>query len=136
MVSLSNGQEAVEFYRETGFKNIDLVLMDNAMPVMTGLVATAKLIQMGCETPIVALTASAGSHDEFLAIGALGAISKPLQIPTLISNVLRVRSLKVQAARQIKAFACARSEKPCEGMGVGKQVSVYMHAEEGIDTTK
>ena len=128
MVSLFNGQEAVKFYQETGFENIDIVLMDKSMPVMNGLVATTKLIQMGCEKPIVALTASAESLDEFVARGALGAITKPLQIPNLISNMLRVRSLKVEAARQKKAYAKARSERSCEVMGAEKQVRLCMHA--------
>ena len=132
MLSLSNGQEAVKFYQETGFDNIDMVLMDNSMPIMNGLVATTKLIQMGCETPIVGLTASAKSLDEFVVRGALGALNKPLQIPNLISNLLRVRASKVEAAleaaRQKKASSKARSEQPCEGMGVEKQVRLYIHA--------
>ena len=132
MLSLSNGQEAVKFYQETGFDNIDIVLMDNSMPIMNGLVATTKLIQMGCETPIVGLTASAKSLDEFVARGALGALNKPLQIPNLISNLLRVRASKVEAAleaaRQKKASSKARSEQPCEVMGVEKQVRLCIHA--------
>ena len=128
MVSLFNGQEAVKFYQETGFKNVDIVLMDKSMPVMDGLIATTKLIHMGCETPIVALSASPENLDEFVARGALGAITKPLQIPNLVSNLLRVRSLKVEAARQKKASSKARTEQPCEVTGAGKQVRVYVHA--------
>ena len=118
MVSLFNGQEAVKFYQETGFENIDIVLMDKSMPVMNGLVATTKLIQMGCETPIVALTASAESLDEFVARGALGAVTKPLQIPNLISSMLRIRSLKVEAARNKMSSSTARSERPCAWMQI------------------
>ena len=131
MVSLFNGQEAVRFYQETGFDNIHIVLMDNSMPIMNGLVATTKLIQMGCETPIVGLTASAQSLDEFVARGALGAVKKPLKIPDLIFNLLRVRALKVEAARQKKASSKARSEQSCEVMGVQKQVHRFYSRQVG-----
>jgi len=88
---------------------------------MTGDVATTKLIQMGCETPIVALSSSAESLDEFVMRGAMGALNKPLQIPNLLQTLLRTRSMKVEAERQKKASSKAQREQPCEVLGAETQ---------------
>ena len=122
ITSLYNGQEAVTLYQQTGYQNIDIVLMDKDMPVMTGDVATTKLIQMGCDTPIVALSSSAESLDEFVIRGAMGALNKPLQIPNLLQTLLRTRSMKVEAERQKKASSKAQREQPCEVLGAETQV--------------
>ena len=99
MISLYNGQEAINMYEKTGFKGIDIILMDKEMPIMTGDTATEKLVEMGCDTPIVALTACADSLDEFVERGAMGVLNKPLQIPNLLQTILRTRSLKVEAEK-------------------------------------
>jgi CheY-like chemotaxis protein len=56
-----NGQIAVDLARETTF---DLILMDNLMPVMGGLEATAALRGIGVTTPII--LHSTESYDEKL----------------------------------------------------------------------
>ena len=105
MISRYNGQEAVTLYQETGFKDIDMILMDKDMPVMTGETATEKLVEMGCQTPIVALTSCTKSLDEFIMRGAMGVLNKPLQIPNLLQTLLRTRSMRVGAQQQRAALA-------------------------------
>ena len=69
-----NGQEACDMVDKGG---IDLVLMDVKMPVMDGLVATAKKHP---DLPIIALTANAFDSDRRLAeeAGCDDFLSKPV----------------------------------------------------------
>jgi signal transduction histidine kinase len=78
---VENGQQAVEAIRRLRF---DLVLMDMAMPVMSGLQATHVIRAMsGIEstTPIIALTANAMPMEieACLAAGLNGHLSKPIE---------------------------------------------------------
>jgi len=79
-------------------KDFDVILMDVQMPEMDGLTAIEILRQRDAEkgrhTPIVVLTAHAmeGDRERFLAAGADGYVSKPIQIDRLmeaIDDVLR-----------------------------------------------
>jgi signal transduction histidine kinase/ActR/RegA family two-component response regulator len=85
-VIANNGQEALEQWR-TG--EIDLILMDIQMPVMSGLEATATIrreeLRTGRHIPIIALTADAlrGTQDQLLRSGFDRYLSKPLMIRTL-----------------------------------------------------
>ena len=83
-----NGAEAVELFRDFPF---DLVLMDIQMPVMDGYTSTAKIREVEARTsadlrtPIVALTAHAGSKDraKCLANGMDDYLSKPIRAEKL-----------------------------------------------------
>ena len=74
-----NGKIAVNHAMADDF---DLILMDMQMPVMGGLEATQWLRQIGCRTPIVALTANAmkQDRDRCLAAGADGYLTKPVDL--------------------------------------------------------
>ncbi|MCR9204892.1 MAG: response regulator [Halobacteriovoraceae bacterium] len=79
----NDGQEAVELIGEKGQKFYSLVLMDMQMPVLDGISATRKLVDLyGDECPtIVALTANAFEKDrkECFKAGMKGYLSKPLK---------------------------------------------------------
>ena len=74
---VEDGKQAVEAALANDY---DLILMDMQMPVMGGAEATQKLIEAGCKTPIVALTANALKHDRehYEAIGCVGFVAKPI----------------------------------------------------------
>ena len=84
--SARNGREAVALFEQ---HQPSLVLMDIQMPEMDGIEAYKVLRQKGCETPIVALTANAMSHEiaHYLSLGFDGHLSKPIErnvfIPTI-----------------------------------------------------
>ncbi|MGR3636909.1 MAG: response regulator [Shimia sp.] len=77
-----NGEEAVEMYKA---KTPDLILMDISMPKMDGKEATRHIRDLekesGKRTPIVALTALAGSNDadEIRAAGLDVYLTKPVR---------------------------------------------------------
>jgi two-component system, chemotaxis family, chemotaxis protein CheY len=72
----SNGQEAVELYKE---KEPDIVTLDINMPVMSGTEALKKILEWDKDARIVMLT-SEGQRDivvEAVSAGAQGYIVKP-----------------------------------------------------------
>jgi hypothetical protein len=76
-----NGAQAVEaMVPRPDTERIDLVLMDQQMPVMDGIAATQKLRSDGVSVPIVALTANAFEEDRqaCLAAGMDGFLTKPV----------------------------------------------------------
>ena len=88
----NDGVEAVEAF---GKKRYDLILMDENMPRMNGLEATAKIREMEKQTgrnptPIIALTANAvaGDRERLIAAGMNEYISKPVNPDTLIRCIV------------------------------------------------
>ena len=97
----------------------DLVLMDVAMPGLTGLEATRRLGVSRPETAIVMLTASENEDDLFAAVksGACGYLLKNLeagQLKTMIEAVERGETAisPVTAARIIAEFARPAATPP------------------------
>jgi CheY-like chemotaxis protein len=81
-VIASNGRKGVDIVKERITKNekpFDLILMDIHMPEMDGLEAAKKIMEAGCNTPIVALTANimANDRETYLSSGMTDCLSKP-----------------------------------------------------------
>ncbi len=101
VVLASNGEEAVEAYKQTKF---DLVLMDVQMPVMDGLQATKAIREYERETgqqptAVIALTASVMDRDRQAArnAGMNGFASKPLDRAQLNDEIEKVMGLGTDA---------------------------------------
>ena len=73
------GIDMVKERLDNNQKQFDLIFMDIHMPVMDGLEAAAKIIELGCETPIVAMTANIMSNDReiYESSGMVDHIGKP-----------------------------------------------------------
>jgi len=82
-VIASDGEEAFSAYKKEKFS---LVLMDEQMPILSGLEATEKIMQYENDnklrhTPIISVTANAlkGDKERFLEAGMDGYVSKPIE---------------------------------------------------------
>jgi CheY-like chemotaxis protein len=89
-----NGLEAVEKFREGTF---DLILMDENMPKLNGIGATAEILKIEREkglrhTPIIALTANAlvGDRKLFLDAGMDDYLAKPLEPKQLVQTITQL----------------------------------------------
>lgn len=82
----ADGFEALELYKE---HLPEVILMDIQMPRMDGLQAYKALRELGCEKPIIALTANAMTNevDEYFSLGFDGYIEKPIDRQLLISTI-------------------------------------------------
>lgn len=90
---VDDGQAAIERFRQLQREGraIDLILTDMQMPRLDGLGLTRQLRAEGCQTPIVALTASAmrSDADACLRAGCDGYLSKPITRDHLLSACSR-----------------------------------------------
>jgi signal transduction histidine kinase len=81
-VVADNGKIGVDIVRsrmEKGEKQFDLIFMDMHMPVMDGLEASAKIIELNANIPIVAMTANIMSNDRevYIMSGINDCVGKP-----------------------------------------------------------
>ena len=90
VTAVANGKEAVEVYKQG---DIDVVLMDIQMPVMSGHEATKTIRQLekeqGGHVPIIAVTAHAlpGDREKCLEVGMDAYIAKPVKTSLLLEEV-------------------------------------------------
>jgi PAS domain S-box-containing protein len=85
------GVEMVQSRKEKGKKQFDLIFMDMHMPVMDGLEAAAKIIELDTGTPIVAMTANIMSDDRELykTSGMSDCVGKPFSSQELWRCLLK-----------------------------------------------
>jgi PAS domain S-box-containing protein len=83
-----NGQVAVD---KVQLHSYSIVLMDMQMPVLDGYEATKTLRKLGCQLPIVALTAHAmaGFEAKILAVGCSAYLTKPIDIDRLLQHLAK-----------------------------------------------
>ena len=97
VVLVANGKLACDAF---ACQRFDAILMDIQMPEMDGLEAAGWIRQKerecacSCRMPIVALTAHASraQHDQCIAAGMDGVVTKPVNLPALLSCIAEVIS--------------------------------------------
>ena len=89
----NNGQEALDMLNGQTF---DVVLMDDQMPVLSGIEATQVIRreekQTGMHVPIIAMTANAmaGDRERYIAAGMDGYVSKPIDRSALYNEIVNL----------------------------------------------
>ena len=85
------GVEIVQSRKENGKKRFDLIFMDMHMPVMDGLEAAAKIIELNTGVPIVAMTANVMSNDReiYMTSGMSDCVGKPFSSQELWRCLLK-----------------------------------------------
>jgi CheY-like chemotaxis protein len=85
------GVDVVEAKIKKKEKPFDLIFMDIHMPEMDGLEAARRIIKLGCETPIVALTANIMSNDKeaYIESGMKDCMPKPFVANELWACLLK-----------------------------------------------
>ena len=84
---LRDGATAVAQYHRTAFVGFDVVFISLPMANMGGALATRALVRMGCTVPIFLVAADPDSVDA-VGLGAMGAVSLPLQVADLVELFL------------------------------------------------
>lgn len=115
-----NGQEAVD---AAAHQHFDAILMDFNMPVMGGLEATRRLRELGCETPVIALTANVMQDDRnsAFAAGCNGFLTKPIRMADLINELNR---LVPDSDDALPTAAGSETDKSTKEKPVGVDVSL------------
>ena len=93
-VIAANGKIGVNYIQKQMEKNekpFELIFMDIHMPEMDGLEAAKKITEMGCKTPIIALTANIMSNDKetYFKSGMCDCLPKPFVAHDLWSCLLK-----------------------------------------------
>ncbi len=112
VVIAENGQQALDALDKGDF---DLVIMDNQMPVMTGIEAIKRIRARSdwkMRIPIIALTANAmrGVEKVYQDIGVDAFITKPLDVNTVIEEVKRLAA----KGRKLREASCGKAAIPLE----------------------
>jgi two-component system, cell cycle sensor histidine kinase and response regulator CckA len=91
MIEASQGQEALDIYRTRG-NEIDLVILDLAMPVMSGRDAFARLREQNEHVKVILATGYSRETDlkDLMNLGINGFIEKPYRVDELASMIRRV----------------------------------------------
>lgn len=89
----SNGQVALDLFKENPPESFDIILMDIMMPIMDGYTATLEIRKLdradAKEVPIIAMTANAFSDDvqKAKAAGMNAHIAKPLDVDKMFAVI-------------------------------------------------
>ncbi len=98
-IEAGNGQEAIDLYKQN--KQINLVLLDLNMPVMSGSEALLELKTLNPALPVIALTAYAMQSDKekAMAEGFDDYLTKPIYYQVLVSCLRKYLMLQAKASK-------------------------------------
>lgn len=92
VVFAENGLQAIEQVEQAKIDAFDVVLMDVQMPELDGYEATARVLKIAPDLPVIGLTAHALAEERqhCLAAGMREHVTKPIDTDALVAAILRV----------------------------------------------
>ena len=93
VMTAKNGQEALEVILRDG-KNIDAIVLDLMMPVMSGEELIAELKSRAITIPVIVASASRNVEARCDELGVLHCLQKPYRLNKLLDQLKRVSSSK------------------------------------------
>jgi PAS domain S-box-containing protein len=92
VIFAENGLQAIERVEQAGADAFDVVLMDVQMPELDGYAATARVLAIAPDLPVIGLTAHALAEERqrSLAAGMRDHVTKPIDADALVAAVLGV----------------------------------------------
>lgn len=85
----NNGLEAIKKYNLLKIKP-DVILMDYRMPIMNGIEASKKILQIDPDAKIIFISSDSRIKNSALAIGAKNFIEKPFKIDEVLHKISKV----------------------------------------------
>jgi two-component system cell cycle sensor histidine kinase/response regulator CckA len=106
VITAANGAEAVAAYRMHRDK-IALVILDVAMPIMSGVECFQRLREIDAEVCVLIASgyAKSGEVDSLLAAGAAGYLGKPYDKRELYRAIGQALSLRTSSAQLVAGLA-------------------------------
>ncbi len=83
----SDGEEAILMFKSFETKP-KLILMDNRMPIKSGLEATKEILQIDKKVKIIFISADMSIKEEALSIGAFSFYEKPFSLDHLLDEIV------------------------------------------------
>lgn len=83
VITTTSGKEALELVKS---KKPDIMLLDIIMPGMDGFEVLRKLRAFS-QLPVIAFSASSGSHDDAMSLGANHFMTKPFYLSEMVSRI-------------------------------------------------
>lgn len=83
-----DGADAVKIIKDQN--GVDVVVMDQRMPIMDGITATKKILELDDKIRILFLSADEDSKDAALAAGAKFFLTKPVSLEDLIDAITKI----------------------------------------------
>ncbi len=115
--TVSNGQEVLDWLQQHP-DTVDIVLMDIQMPVMDGYATTRAIRQdpRWENLPVIALSAGVFSdlQDAAIEAGMNGFIAKPIDVESVITEILKLTGHKFERMSEIEFCANQESEEKPE----------------------
>ncbi len=84
-----NGDEAVTSYKLMSTKP-DLIIMDNRMPVKSGIEALKEILEIDSQAKIMIVSADRSIEKIAKSVGAVAFMEKPFSLKILVENINNV----------------------------------------------
>ena len=88
----TNGKEAIDKFTQFPAK-VDIIIMDYRLPVIDGLEAMTRILQLNPKVKVLMVSAERGIEQEAMNSGAFAFFAKPISIRKILSEINRIQKI-------------------------------------------